>query len=88
MTLCDTAQSLKPLNHLSACAVQNVSQLPCPSCVTAAGLKYWSEHPTRHHDPTTVCDVVGHEGATDCETLKLYTEDWKWRRYRTVTNIR
>jgi hypothetical protein len=53
-----------------------------------AGLKYWSEHPTRHHDPTTVCDVVGHEGATDCETLKLYTEDWKWRRYRTVTNIR
>jgi hypothetical protein len=35
-----------------------------------------------------VCDVVGHEGATDCETLKLYTEDWKWRRYRTVTNIR
>lgn len=52
------------------------------------GIKYLSEHPIRHHDPTTVCDVVGHEGATDCETLKLYTEDWKWRRYRTVTNVR
>jgi len=52
------------------------------------GIRYFSEHPIRHHDPTTVCDVVGHEGASDCETLKLYTEDWKWRRYRTVTNIR
>lgn len=52
------------------------------------GIRYFSDHPIRHHDPTTVCDAVGHEGASDCETLKLYTEDWKWRRYRTVTNVR
>lgn len=50
------------------------------------GLKTFSDHPTRHHDPTTVCDVVGR--AAHCETIKLYDEDYKWRKYNVITNVR